>query len=199
MPALRTLLAAIALVSFALLGCASDDMQTSTVLDPLTRFPDTGTYKWDNTRNKVPNDERIEALGLDPMIREAAQAAFAERGYTATTGAAPYYLHYELAVNSWYGPDDSKAVASLSLVLVDAKRGPPRLDRLWPGRNAREASAMRSGGSGCTRRQKKCSRISRRASGGARRRLAPRRIRDTPAPQCADRAGLLRDRFPGAL
>ncbi len=64
----------------ALAGCASDDLQTSTLFDPLTRFPDEATFSWDAASNKLPGYDRIAALDLDPLIREAANQAFAARG-----------------------------------------------------------------------------------------------------------------------
>jgi hypothetical protein len=114
----------------ALAGCASDDLQTSTLFDPLTRFPDEATFSWDATSNKLPGDDRIAALDLDPLIREAANQEFAARGYrVVTSGAADYRLSYQLAVNTWIGPDNSTSVASLSLLLVDAEQD----RRVWMG------------------------------------------------------------------
>ena len=113
----------------ALAGCA-DDVQTSFVHDPLSAFPAQGTFSWDAAANKLPADERIAALDLDPQIREAANQEFSLRGYRMVTSGTPdYWLSYQVAVHTWIGPDNSLSVASLSLLLVDAK-----LDRrVWLG------------------------------------------------------------------
>lgn len=130
MPARRSLLGLAALCLLALVGCASDDLQTSTVFDPLSQFPDEATLRWDDAANKLPDDERIRALDLDPLIREAANQAFAARGYRVVdSGAADYRLSYQLAVDTWIGADNSYSVASLSLLLVDDEQD----RRVWLG------------------------------------------------------------------
>jgi hypothetical protein len=126
----RSLLGLVALCLVAIVGCASDDLQTSTVFDPLTQFPAAATFSWEAAANKLPSDERIRALDLDPLIREAANREFAARGYRmVTSGAADYRLSYQVAVNTWLGPDNSTSVASLSLLLIDAKQD----RRVWLG------------------------------------------------------------------
>ena len=126
----RSLLGLVAFCLVAIVGCASDDLQTSTVFDPLTQFPAAATFSWEAAANKLPSDERIRALDLDPLIREAANREFAARGYRmVTSGAADYRLSYQVAVNTWLGPDNSTSVASLSLLLVDAKQD----RRVWLG------------------------------------------------------------------
>ena len=112
------------------LACASDDFQTSFIHDPLSEFPSQATFRWDAAANKLPADQRIAALDLDPLIREAANQQFSLRGYRLVSSGTPdYRLSYQVAVHTWLGPDNSSSVASLSLLLVDAK-----LDRrVWLG------------------------------------------------------------------
>ena len=81
-----------------LIGCASDPVDVSTTFDPLTPFPARATYKWDEAANKLPDDPRINQMETDSLIREAANAEFAARGYElSTTGSAHYKLSYDLA------------------------------------------------------------------------------------------------------
>ena len=114
----------------ALTGCASDDVQTSFIHDPLSAFPAQATFRWDSAANKLPAYERIAALDLDPLIREAANQEFSLRGYRMVTSGTPdYRLSYQVAVHTWIGPDNSSSVGSLSLMLIDTK-----LDRrVWMG------------------------------------------------------------------
>ncbi len=126
----RSLLGLGALCLIALGGCASDDVQTSTLFDPLSQFPAQGTFSWDAAANKLPTDERIQALDLDPLVREAANQEFSLRGYRMVTSGSPNYrLSYQVTVNTWIGPDNSTSVASLSLLLVDAAAD----RRVWMG------------------------------------------------------------------
>ena len=114
----------------ALLGCASDPIDVSTMFDPLTRFPAQATYLWDQTASQLPDDPRINQMDMDSLIREAADAEFAARGYRpSTSGSAHYKISYDLTVHTWYGPDNSSSLGSLSLWLADAasKR------RVWMG------------------------------------------------------------------
>ena len=111
-------------------SCASNGIDVSTTFDPLTRFPAQATYVWDESANQLPDDPRLNQMELDSLIREAANAEFAARGYQlATSGSANFRLSYDLAVHTWYGPDNSSSLASLSLWLADAasKR------RVWMG------------------------------------------------------------------
>ena len=130
MPDRRPLFGLGALCLAALIGCASNDVQTSTVYDPLSPFPVQGTFRWDDAANKLPGDDRIQALDLDPLIRDAANQEFALRGYRVVTSGSPNYrLSYQVTVNTWIGPDNSTSVASLSLLLVDATAD----RRVWMG------------------------------------------------------------------
>jgi len=111
-------------------GCASEGIDVSTTFDPLTRFPAQASYVWDEAASQLPDDPRINQMDTDSLIREAANAEFAARGYRlATSGSANYRLSYDLAVHTWYGPDNSSSLGSLSLWLADAstKR------RVWMG------------------------------------------------------------------
>jgi hypothetical protein len=113
-----------------LAGCKSDDLSVSTNFDPLTSFPTQATYTWDDLANKLPKDPRLEPLDLDLLLKEAANEQFSDRGYRpATSGSPDYRLSYELTVHTWYGPDNSKSVGSLSLMLVE--EGTNR--RVWMG------------------------------------------------------------------
>ena len=124
-PAFHTLILAIVMI-----GCASDGVETSAAFDPLTQFPAQATFSWDSSSNKLPTDDRIVALDLGPVIEAAAEAEFAARGYTlSTSDSANYLMSYQVATHSWIGADNSRAVASLSLLLVEAKSG----RRVWLG------------------------------------------------------------------
>lgn len=130
MPDRRPLFGLGALCLAALIGCASNDVQTSTVYDPLSPFPVQGTFRWDDAANKLPGDDRIQALDLDPLIREAGNQEFAARGYRmVTTDSADYSLSYQVTVHTWIGADQSTSIATLSLLLVDSKRD----RRVWMG------------------------------------------------------------------
>jgi hypothetical protein len=112
------------------LGCASDPVDVSTTFDPLTPFPARATYKWDDAANKLPDDQRINQMETDSLIREAANAEFAARGYQlSTSGSAHYKLSYDLAIHTWYQANNTSSLGSLSLWLVDAASG----RRVWMG------------------------------------------------------------------
>lgn len=120
------------LASFALLvGCASDGVEVSTTFDPLTAFPAQARYAWDTRANALPDDPRLAQLDLDRIITEAADEEFALHGYHRETAAAApeFHLSYEVAVHSWIGADNSRSVASLSLLLTEASTG----RRVWLG------------------------------------------------------------------
>ena len=115
-------LAAVLLV--AATGCASDGIEVTTSADPLAIFPSQGTFVWDDAANKLPMDERIQELDLDPLIKQAANGAFAARGYREVgSEPADFRLVYEVGENRWYGPDGVTSVVSISLLLKDPKSG----------------------------------------------------------------------------
>lgn len=114
----------------SLAGCASDGVEVSATYDPLTSFPAQASYAWDDRANKLPSDSRIGELDLDPLVKAAAEEELAARGYrVATSGSPDYRLSYELVVHTWIGADNSRSVASLSLLLVEADTG----RRVWLG------------------------------------------------------------------
>lgn len=113
-----------------LIACAKD-YGVSTSFDPLTRFPTTATFAWDRRANVLPSDPRLAELNrdFDAEIRTVARGAFAERGYTETTAAANYRLSYQLDVKTWTGAEQSTAVGTLSLQLVESASR----RRVWTG------------------------------------------------------------------
>ncbi len=64
-----------ALCIVALTRCASNDVQTSFIHDPLSAFPAQATFSWDAAANKLPAYERIAAARRDtagprPSLRD---------------------------------------------------------------------------------------------------------------------------------
>jgi hypothetical protein len=127
-PTRRNILARSFVLAATLAACASD-VDVSTTVDPLSSFPAQATYVWDDAAIKLPADPRIRELDPDSLIREAANAEFAARGYRRSAGGpAQYRLAYDFAVHTWHGVDDSSSVGSLSLWLSDAANR-----RVWMG------------------------------------------------------------------
>jgi hypothetical protein len=121
---LRPVLSSLAAVLLTGAGCASDGIEVTTNADPLASFPAQGTFVWDDAANKLPRDERIQELNLDPLIRQAANEAFAARGYRKVASEpADFRLVYEVGENRWQGPDGVTSVVSISLILKDPKSG----------------------------------------------------------------------------
>ena len=118
-------------ITFALLlaGCASDGIETSSSFDPLHAFPAEATYAWDDAASRLPTDPRLAALDLGPLIRQAADAELAARGYRVAGAGADYRLAFTLSVYSWIGPDNSRSVGSLALSLVESATG----REVWQG------------------------------------------------------------------
>ena len=126
----RRLFVLVLLAHLALVGCASNPIDVSTTFDPLTPFPARAMYLWDEAANSLPDDPRINQMETDSLIRESANAEFAARGYQlSTTAAAHYKLSYDLTVHTWYGPNNSSSLGSLSLWLADAASR----RRVWMG------------------------------------------------------------------
>jgi hypothetical protein len=120
-----------AAVLFTLFACASDDIPVSTNYDPLVRFPTQATYVWDEAANSLPDDPAIDRAATDALLRDVANEAFAARGYRGVESgaAANYRLSYQYVVHTYIGPDVSRAMGSLSLLLTDhASRR-----RVWMG------------------------------------------------------------------
>ncbi len=113
----------------ATLAACAKDFGVSTSFDPLTRFPAVATFVWDERQSSMPDDPRLQELGLDRVIREVAAAEFAARGYTKTSGASHYVLSYRLDVKTWHGPERSAAVATLAFQLVERSSRRP----VWSG------------------------------------------------------------------
>jgi hypothetical protein len=118
----------VAILALALAGCATG-FDVSTSADPLTRFPASATFAWDPGKISLPDDPRLQDLGLRSLIQEVAAAEFGARGYRQVSGASNYRLGYRLDVRTWTGPDRSTAVATLAFQLAESRSG--RL--VWSG------------------------------------------------------------------
>jgi hypothetical protein len=130
MRAWRTILPIMAVLTVG--ACASGDgMGVGSTHDPLTRFPATATWSWDDQANRMPDDPRLEPLDLDAIIRQVAREEFARRGYTETTSGTggDYRLSYELGMATWMSQTSATAIGSVSLTLVEAGSG----RRVWVG------------------------------------------------------------------
>jgi hypothetical protein len=105
-----------------LVACASKQPPVGVSFDPLEPFPERATWRFDPTANVLPADPRIQALDLGPILEEAISAELSDRGYTpAGSQVADYVVSYELALTTRVRPETSISVASLSLLLRDAK------------------------------------------------------------------------------
>jgi len=113
----------------ALAGCASDAIPVSTTHDPLARFPAEATWSWDEAAISLPQNPELDRAGTDALFREVANEAFAARGYRLAAPPTDYQLSYHYVVNERIGPDVSKAVGSVSLLLVESASG----RRVWLG------------------------------------------------------------------
>ena len=135
MRALLAPLAAVLLLTAA--GCASDGVQVSTSADPLASFPAQATFAWNDAASRMPADPRLQALGLDALIKQAANEAFAARGYReAASGPANYALAYQVAEDRWLGPEGTTSFVSIALLMTEANG---RL--VWSGFGRAEAQA----------------------------------------------------------
>jgi len=121
----------VAAALLSLLACASKDaIPVSSNYDPLVRFPAQATYVWDEAANSLPDDPAIDRAGTDAMMREVADEGFATRGYRVTTGPdANFRLSYQYVVHTYIGPDVSRSMGSISLMLADHASG----RRVWMG------------------------------------------------------------------
>jgi hypothetical protein len=114
----------------ALAGCASQDaIPISTTHDPLARVPAEATYAWDEAAISLPENPSIDPASTDALLREVANEAFAARGYRLAPPPTNYLLSYQYAVAERIGPDVSKAIGSVSLLLVESASG----RRVWLG------------------------------------------------------------------
>ena len=131
---------AVSCLAIAVLACASD-LSVGTSFDPLERFPAEATWRWDEVRNVLPDDERIVAMDLGPVLQDAVSAELAARGYReARSAAVDYLLSYQLSLTSRIRPERSFTIGSLSLLLGDAKSG----RRVWVGFAQTEVDISRS-------------------------------------------------------
>jgi hypothetical protein len=111
------------LVWAMLTGCASD-LSVGTSFDPLMRFPAEATWRFDERRILLPEDERIVALDVGPALRQAITEELAARGYRQAGSETPDFgVVYQLSVTSRSRPEGSFAIGSLSLSLNDARSG----------------------------------------------------------------------------
>ena len=66
----RAVVSALAtVVAACLAGCASDDVGVSTTFDPLSRFPATATYAWDDAARILPENSRVDGPGVDALVK----------------------------------------------------------------------------------------------------------------------------------
>lgn len=105
-----------------LLACATQKPLVGVSFDPLEAFPERASWRFDPLANVLPEDPRIQALDLGPLLEDAIRAGLSEHGYTpAGSQVSDYVVSYELALTTRVRPETSIAVASLSLLLRDAK------------------------------------------------------------------------------
>ncbi len=112
-------------------ACATDDAaNVGSTYDPLTAFPARATWSWDETMNRLPDDDRLQPQDLDGTIKELAASEFGARGYTeAPSGPVNYRLSYDLRIHTWRSQTDALSIGSLSILMVDAVSG----RRVWLG------------------------------------------------------------------
>jgi len=102
-------------------ACASTDaIPVSSTHDPLARFPAQATFSWDEAAISLPDTPGIDRRETDALFKEVANEAFAAHGYRQAAAPADYQLSYHYVVNERIGPDVSKAIGSVSLLLVES-------------------------------------------------------------------------------
>jgi hypothetical protein len=123
--------ASVAAVLLACLGCASGPAApaVSSTYDPLFRFPAQARYAWDDAAIQLPEDPAIDRAETDALLREAADEAFAARGWGRAAPPAEFRLSYHYVVNTRIAADYAKSVGSVSLLLVESASG----RRVWMG------------------------------------------------------------------
>ena len=109
------------LVSLALLlgyaaGCATEDVRVSTNFDPLVRFPSQATFAWDEEASSCAE------LGVEHILREAANAEFRLRGYRPVAGREnpDFDLDHQCNVRTYHRSDAPEAIASIWLMMSEA-------------------------------------------------------------------------------
>jgi hypothetical protein len=114
----------------ALLAVAcAQDVQVGISYDPLTAFPKQASYAWDERENRLPNDERVQSIDLDPLIKRVVVGELAARGWNETAGDPDYLISYHLSVATWHGAEGSLSLGSWSLQINEAEDG----QRVWVG------------------------------------------------------------------
>lgn len=129
---LRALLIGGALCAFlSAAGCASNgDADFGATYDPITEFPATARWVWDDSANRLPNDDRLDTAAIDKDIKAAVGSEFGARGYTeAPSGNVQYLLSYELGVYTWLSQTEARAFGTLSVQMSEAATG----RRVWLG------------------------------------------------------------------
>jgi hypothetical protein len=117
----RRIPASVTAALLALAACAAHDaIPVSTTHDPLARFPAQATFSWDDAAISLPDDSEVDRRETDALFKEVANEAFAARGYRLAAPPTDYQLSYHYVVNERIGADVSKAVGSLSLLLVES-------------------------------------------------------------------------------
>ncbi len=115
---------ALSCLAIATLAACASDLSVGASFDPLERFPAEATWRFDELRNVLPDDERIVAMNLGPALQDVVSAELAARGYRGAGSALPdYLLSYQLNLTSRIRPEGSFAIGSLSLLLSEAKSG----------------------------------------------------------------------------
>lgn len=110
------------------LGCATDEPRVGTSHDPLYAFPAQATFAWAERGNVVPDDPRIEQLGLGPLIQRVAAEEFAARGYQLADGNPDYLMSYQVRID-WYKVKTSEMIGSVTLQLSERATR----HRVWSG------------------------------------------------------------------
>ena len=124
------LIAASAFALFSATGCATPDGDSGATYDPLSSFPPSALWVWDDARNKLPADDRIDAAGLDRRIKSAAAAEFALKGYSETSASEVHYLlSYEVGIHTWMSQTEARAFGTLSILMTEAASG----RKVWLG------------------------------------------------------------------
>ena len=129
--ALRSIAIAGALfILFSATGCATPDGDVGATYDPLSTFPASALWVWDDAQNKLPNDERIDNQALDRQIKSAVEAEFGARGYQQASGRKIHYLlSYEVGIHTWISNTEARAFGALSVLMREAASG----RKVWLG------------------------------------------------------------------
>jgi hypothetical protein len=105
------------------LGCAAG-LPVARHFDPIEQFPAHAAWRWDAARNQLPQDERLAAIGLGPLVEQTVSAELAARGYREAGADPPDYLvSYQLRFSPQMRVERSFTMGSLSLSLHSAKHG----------------------------------------------------------------------------